>query len=394
MWILTLINIVVARRRFVVLNTLLVTVLAAAISLLLPKEYGSKTTVLPPVADSGFGILGDISVSQIAHAVTSFSLPMMATPSDLYASMLKSDAVLKNVVDSLDLKTEYEVSSDWEAVAKLRRELSVRVELDGIISLEAVSRDPDLAARIANLTVRELNRLNLSFESKRSGSQANFLTSRVRETEAELTRVLEELREFQEEHMAISLELQSAALIENLARQKAELTGAEIELGMLRGSLGPDHPDLIRQRLIVQEMKSKLEETERGAGTRSDSIISALDIPLDDIPDLTLQFSVLSRNVRIQELLYEVLTQQLEFARIEQRRDIPVISVLDVARSSEEPFRPRKLRIVVSAFLLSFFASVLLAVAYERLSENREIRDQVAMEIKAAFTEIRRKPLG
>jgi uncharacterized protein involved in exopolysaccharide biosynthesis len=394
MWILELLNTVVKRRRFIIINTLIVTLVAATISFVVPREYKSRTTILPPEAQAGFSGLGDLSMAQVARAVTSFSLPMMASPSDLYASMLKSDVILKKVVDSLDLETIYEASSEWQAVTTLRDRLMVRVESDGIITVEAISRDSELAARIANLLALELNELNLQLESKRGGQQVDFLSGRLLETEEELQDALTELREFQEQHKAISLEMQSAVLIENLARQKANLTAAEIELNMLRKSLRPDHPSLIRQQLMVQEIGNKLVEIEHGGGTRADSVLSALDIPLDDIPELGLRFSVLKRNVRIQELIYEVLAQQLEMSRIQEKRDTPVISVLDFARPAGQPFRPRKVLITVTAFLISLMASILLVVAYERLRENRSLSDLIATQMKETLVEVKRKPLG
>jgi uncharacterized protein involved in exopolysaccharide biosynthesis len=394
MWILAVLDTIIRRRRFVILNTLIVTLVAATITFVVPREYKSRTTILPPEGQSGFSGFGDLSVAQIARAVTSFSLPVMASPSDLYASMLKSNVILKNVVDSLDLETIYEASSAWQAVATLRDRLMVRVEPDGIITLEAISRDAELAARIANLLVLELNELNLQLESKRGGYHVEFLSGRLLETEEELQRALTELREFQEQHRAISLEMQSAVLIENLARHKADLTAAEIELSILEKSLRSDHPSLIRQRLTIQEIGNKLNEIERGGGTRVDSVLSALDIPLDEIPELSLQFSILKRNVRIQELIYEVLAQQLEVSRIQEKRDTPVISVLDIARPAGQPFRPRRVMTTVAAFLLSLLASILLVVAYERLRENRGLSDLIATQMKDTLVEVKRKPLG
>jgi uncharacterized protein involved in exopolysaccharide biosynthesis len=318
----------------------------------------------------------------------------MATPSDLYASMLKSDTILKSVVDSLDLMALWKTASSWEAVGRLRDRLTVRVETDGMITLEAIARDADLAAQIANCVASELNVLNLTLESRKSSYQVDFLTGRLHETETELQRALAELRAFQEKHMAISLDLQSAALIENLAQQKARLTAAEIEIGLLERSLHPDHPDLINQRILANEIRHKLDEIERGAGTRSDSVLSAVDIPLDQIPELSLRFSVLKRNVRIQELIYELLAQQLEISRIQERRDTPVVNVLDFARPAAQPFRPRRVATVVAAFLISLAMSVLLAVLYERLRESPEIYNLVSTQMKTTLGEIRRRPLG
>jgi uncharacterized protein involved in exopolysaccharide biosynthesis len=129
-----------------------------------------------------------------------------------------------------------------------------------------------------------------------------------------------------------------------------------------------------------------------GAETKSDSVISALDIPLAKIPDLSLKFSVLKRNVRIQELIYEIIAEQLEMSRIQERRDLPVINVLDIAKPPQEPYSPRRLLIIASALLLSFFLSVLLVLLYERIQSGEgPLALQRARDI---LTEFRKKPLG
>lgn len=387
-------GIAVGRRRFIILNTLLVTLVAAIVCVLLPKEYKSRTTILPPESQTSFNGFAGLSVAQIANAVTNFALPVMATPSDLYASMLRSETILRAAVDSLDLKNIYDSETEWLAVQQLQDRITIKVLPEGIVELETVARDPELAARIANFLILELNRLNIDIQSRKGGFHADFLTQRIQRTEEDLQASLKKLREFQEEHMAISLELQSAALIENLAQQKANLTSAEIELELLSKTLRTDHPQLLTQRLRVNEIRSKLHEIERGAESGSDSILSALDIPLDQIPDLSLQYSILRRNVRIHELIYEVLAQQLEMSRIQERKDTPLITVLDPARPAERSFRPRIVRIVVAAFLLGFLASVSLAVAYDRLRSAENSNQEAVTRARDILTAVKRRPLG
>ncbi len=392
MWFIDFLDTVVKRRKFIILNTLAVTILVAIICFLLPSEYKSRTTILPPESQSGFSAFSDLSVAQIAQAVTSFNLPVLASPSDLYASMLESDAVLEHVVDSLDLVAVYKTKTTSQAITELRLHQSVKVEPDGIIVVEIDDRNPERAAEIANMMIEELNTLNISIQRRKSGQHVDFLTRRLVDTELELQNASDELRRFQEENMAISLELQSAALIDNLTQHKAELTSAEIQLEILKKSLRPDHPDLLRKQRTIVETRRKLKEIEMGAETKSDSVISALDIPLAKIPDLSLRFAVLKRNVKIQELIYEIIAQQLEMSRIQERRDMPVINVLDIAKPPQEPYSPRRLLIIASALLLSFFLSILLVLWYERIQSGEgSLALQRARDIA---TELRKKPLG
>jgi uncharacterized protein involved in exopolysaccharide biosynthesis len=123
-------------------------------------------------------------------------------------------------------------------------------------------------------------------------------------------------------------------------------------------------------------------------------VLSALDLPLSQIPDLTLQYAVLLRNLKIQEVIFELLSQQLEMYRLQAQRDTPTISLLDSARAPEQAFKPRKRLIVITAFLFSF----LLASGYVVVRASPPIIsgfDNAAWtRAKTLWADFRRKPLG
>ncbi|TFH65569.1 MAG: hypothetical protein E4G91_02015, partial [Candidatus Zixiibacteriota bacterium] len=229
-WALSLLSILVSRRRFIIVNTLIVTVAAVIISFLIPKTFSGKTTVLPPESESPLAGLMGLSAGSIAAAVTNFALPIMATPSDLYASMLESESVLKQVVDSLKLQSVYKSPTEWAALAKLKDNIKIKVASDGIITVEAFARDRQLAADIANLMVNTLDEFNRRLQNQKGKEFSGFLEKRLAETDSALGVAQNVMKTFQENHRAVSLELQSEALINNLAQQKAQLTSSEIQL--------------------------------------------------------------------------------------------------------------------------------------------------------------------
>lgn len=394
MWALELLRILLNKRRFILINTLIVTLAAVAISLILPRTYRAKATILPPESESPLAGLAGLSTGHIAMAVTNFALPLMATPSDLYASMLESETILKTVVDSLDLKSVYKSKTGWDAVPELKKNVTVRVEREGIITIEADARERQLSANIANLLVSTLDRFNRRVQNQKGREFSGFLERRLAETDSSLSQAQTMLRIFQESHRAISLDLQSEAMIKNLAQQKAMLTSAEIELELLKKTVYSDHPELLRKQMEVREYRNKLKSVEDGAANQADSTLSALDIPLSQIPDLSLKFAVLTRNAKIQELTYELLSQQLEMARLQEHRDTPTIMVLDVARPPELAVKPQKRMIVIAAFVLSAIFSCLIVVGRERIETQRSENAPALAQLSQIVGELKKKPLG
>lgn len=391
---LQLLTILVKRRRFIAIFTITVTLLATVLSFVLPKTFRASTTILPPESSSDISGLLGLTTGQIAQAVTNFALPVMATPSDLYASMIESQRILGAVVDSMDLMQVYRSSTRLAAIANLKKDVTSLVERDGIIRVEVDAGDPERAAQIANLLVATLDQVNRTLQNTRGRDFRIFLEKRLLEAQADLTSSQEAMRQFQQENRAVSITIQSQALIDNLAVQKSRLTSTEIELEVLKRVLMPGHPDLIQKQMLVNEIHSKLMEIEGDSRSSADSVLTALDIPLSRIPDLSLRFAILMRNTKIHEMTYELLSQQLEMAKLQEQRDTPSLSVLDAAVPPEDPIKPRKKLVVVSAFLLSLALTASIVVATEAYQRERQQQTASVLTIENLWQEFKKRPLG
>jgi tyrosine-protein kinase Etk/Wzc len=96
--IYTYLTILVGYRRFIFLNLVGVCLIVAIISLLLPSWYRATTTVLPPGSEAlSLGAASSL-MGTASGLAASFSLPFMATPSDIIAAILKSRVVGEAVV--------------------------------------------------------------------------------------------------------------------------------------------------------------------------------------------------------------------------------------------------------------------------------------------------------
>ena len=77
------------------------------------------------------------------------------------------------------------------------------------------------------------------------------------------------------------------------------------------------------------------------------------------------------RDVKIQELLYQLLAQQFETYRILEMRDTPAVQALDEAVPPEKRYRPIRWLICVIATVLAFVASCLAAFGLDSLAAIR-----------------------
>jgi uncharacterized protein involved in exopolysaccharide biosynthesis len=82
-------------------------------------------------------------------------------------------------------------------------------------------------------------------------------------------------------------------------------------------------------------------------------------------PQLMLEYERISRRVRLDEELALTLVRELEMARIDEFKDVPVINVLDRALPPAERHSPRRSMIVITTFALSLLAGLATVLAWE-----------------------------
>jgi len=80
--------------------------------------------------------------------------------------------------------------------------------------------------------------------------------------------------------------------------------------------------------------------------------------------------SKLSRNVKYNEMLYELLAKQYEVARLDEERDPGTIQLLDRAVEPTKSAKPQRVIIVVMSTLFALFAAIGIAFVRELLNRT------------------------
>jgi len=353
--------VVIKWRRVIIANFLIVAVIVAVISLFLAPWYEARTTILPPERESGSlglsaGLLGGLGAAFVGGG--GMELPAFATLSDVYASMLKSRRVAERVVETNDLMELFETESMTEAVENLGSHLSVNVGKEGIITVAYEDKGPVQAAQVANSFVEQLNIVNQEVNVSKAKSTREFVEERLAQTKEDLKAAEENYKEFQEKHKAISLDDQIRAQIDYAAELEGQLVMAEIKLGVLRKTLSNSHQEVRQQRAHIEEIKKQLRILDKGpVGEKSEEVIG-MKIPFSEAPALGLELARLTRELKVQGTVFELLTQQHEQAKIQENRDTPTVNVLDRAYPPEERIRPARAQLVALAGAISIFITI------------------------------------
>jgi tyrosine-protein kinase Etk/Wzc len=380
---------VVFKRRYIIIKLFAAFTLATAIiSLVVPSQYTATTTILPPSAQQEglFGLMGASFAASLGD-ITGLSgmLPGMTSTSDLFASILGSGTIGGRVIKTHDLSEVFKTKTMNDTYEMLNDITTIRVSPEGIISVSVTWYDKNLAADIANSYADELNKFNTETAMTLGQRYRIFIEQRVKETADSLAKAEEALKHFQEKHHTIALDIEIETAIGTIAELKKQIILLEVKKGALSSTSYMNNPELNDINRELRELKKQLSQIEFGDTTINESMFGAgFAVPFSNLPDVSLEYARLYREVQVQQAVYEVLVQQYEQAKIMELKDTPSIQVLDRASPPEKRSAPKRSRMIVLAGLFSLMLGIAVVFVlewYETL-RTRPSEYTIVMNIK------------
>lgn len=357
-------------RPLIVRVTLAAAVVSVVGSLLMPNWYGASATFLPPQESESRGNILQM-FTQLGMEFGARGLVSGTPAADLMIGILKSRHIRGQVVDRFDLVSVYDTETREHAIRDLGDHLRVNTTSEGLVDVWVEDRDRRRAADMANAFVEFLDQYNRRTSAERARRTRELVGEIIEENRVRLGDATTGLRAFQETHEAIELTEQTRVTVEAIADLESELTRLEIEKGLLEGFSSPDQMEMRELDARVREIEGKIADL-RGGRAQSSGRDGGVFLPLSDIPGLALELADLTREVMVQERVYEFLKSQYEEARIQESRDMEIIHVLDAATPPLKKSRPRRSVIVMLTVILAFLGSIGAAFATEGLIEYVE----------------------
>ncbi len=344
---------------------------------LLPRRYSATTSLLPPPQEDSAGAS---VISHLSGTMGGLAGSLLGGKShaDLWIGILNSTTIKDAVIKKFDLPKYYGVATKEDAMKLLDKRLSIIKSKEEIISITVEDKDPKMAANIANAFASELDSFNKHSLMTSGRSMKIFVEERLKEVSEELARSEDRIRDFQVKNSAVQLTDQSKAIIEAIGTVKGQLTAKEVELQTFLSYASDNHPKAGILRSNIAELKKRLKELEGGRDGTGGDPKNDIFIPTRKIPVLAIEYARLLRNVKVQQTVYELLTQQYERARIQEARDTPTIQVLDEARPPLKREKTHGVLLVAFFTFTALFVSMCLAFFLEYIERIRLVELQGA----------------
>jgi len=369
---------VIWRRRASVLTVLGIALfIAVVLTIVLPKKYEAAASLITPRENAASGLLGGLATASglLQQMPPSVSPPSLVPNRDLIVGVLKSRAVAQAVAERFDLMARFRLRFAGDAVKRLQDATTVSISREGVVSVVVEDTDPKLAADMANFYVEEVDRRVAQYSMGEAGRQRGFLTQQLARAKTDLDEAEQALRRFQEQNRAIVLQEQTRGAIEAAARLKGEILAAQVQLQVMRNFATDANPEVVSLRRRIDEMNRQFTQMQYGvadAQSADDKRRSRdFTVPFAKVPEVGLELARLTRDVKIQETLVALLTQNMEQARLGEARDLPVAQVLDRAVPPDHHARPRLSVNLAIGGAVGFALGCLLAFISEARSRAR-----------------------
>ncbi|MEE8542686.1 MAG: exopolysaccharide transport family protein, partial [Gammaproteobacteria bacterium] len=307
------------------------------------------------------------------------------------------------------------------------------------------SPDPGLAARVANVLAESYILQSVELRSSTTREASDFLTEQLAEQRQRLEESELALQAYRERTDSVSLEERQNVVVQRLAdlnsavtranttriqkesaynqvkdiqensgaldeipvirsnpfvqQQKTELAQLERQRAQLSEKLGPNHPDMVKIGLAIQnaEARIQMEAAQIVQAMRSDyeaalaeerTLSVALNQQKQEAQVLNragIQYGVLQRDATANRQMFESLLQRTQETGISEELRAGNIRVVDAAETPREPVSPS----VFNNLLLALFGGLTLAVGlvfgFEYADDRIKNPDEVKKHLGLPF---------
>ncbi len=212
---LEIISLLWAKKKFIILVTLITTVVFIGLTFLMTPTYLSSTVILPDMGKDKLGPLGDLA------SLAGINIGGEVIMVKLYPDIIQSEAVLTPVIEKkykskfydqpVNLIEYFEIDKETprrtqEVILERMRKL-LKIEMSqktGLLTYSIETKDAQVSADILNTITAELNNFLLTKKATNAGEQRKWIDQRLKEVKLDLSSAENVLKEFREKNRRVT----------------------------------------------------------------------------------------------------------------------------------------------------------------------------------------------
>jgi uncharacterized protein involved in exopolysaccharide biosynthesis len=366
--------------KLIIIFPIIVAVIVAGYSLTLPNYYKSSGTIFVH-SSSGGGALSSL-MSSIPMAGL-MGLGGGGGGANYLTVYLKSATMSQYIINRFGIATHPAIIGEnveidptkpivYDSLLK-KMEKIVTIDNDpktGLITISAETMSATTSAEIVTAYIERLDK----FSKGPQKEKRVFIEKQLEKLGKELEAAENDYKAFQDKYKLFALDKQTAATIDKMAQLESQRLNSTISLEMQQSMLKSSGsvPELVKveAQKVAEEAKAEAIKKE----------ISEVEKELSNLPDISLEFIRLQRNLKVKEKLNAVLTEQYEMAKITEAEEGSQFEVIDQARIPELKSKPKRAIMVILAGLSAGVLAVFLSFLIEFVKRRKEQEAKQAKE--------------
>ena len=390
------------------------------VAFLIPKSYTSTTQLMPPdpQSTSGMAMMAAMA-AKVGGGLGSAAGDLLGVKSSgaLFIGVLRSQTAQDRLIQQFDLKKLYGKRLIADARTNLDENTSISEDRkSGIITISVTDHSPQRAAALANAYVDELNTLVSELSTSSAHRERVFLEERLKVAKQDLDDASNQLAQFSSKNNTLDIQQEGKAMLDAAGTIAGEMIAAQSQLEGIRQIYTEKNARVLSLKARVAELRRQLEKlggtqantvngtsasTEQTGDPSAAKAGGGLPYPtIRSLPLLGAKYADYYRRAKIQETVYELLTEQSELAKVQEAKETPSVKVLDPARIPEKKSFPPRLVIMFLGTFLTFALSMVWVLGSARWEEadpqdpRKVLLQEVAGTLKARMPWVSRNGAG
>ncbi len=366
---------------FIIVNFIAISVIALIIALVLPWTYKSSFVFIPKSSTStGLQslLVGSEGISLgTADLLGGYFLSKRQVKELLYSKELRID-----LINKFDLVKVYEKEDTPNPIEQCLRKLEENIQIEekeegglGVTNVIAVSvtvfgKDPQRTADMAGYLYELLKQKIFELNSNEYVEISEFISQRVEKYAYKLDSIRKKLKTFQIKHHTYNVDKQVEMVLETYAEVKSKIVSIENQINYLTRIHSSNYSEIKALSQRKKALEEKLKEMEYKK--KRDVFVG-----LTSSIELSFQLADLMAKEKTYDKIRVMLQQQLEQARIKQKKNFAPLYLVDAPRVPEYKCKPKRsviVLLIVGIYMFILLIGVLIWEHYTFLRSNQPER--------------------
>lgn len=366
--IFDLILVIVKKKKFIIIFTLIMSIIAVAYSLLAPQKWTSSAVFVAINSDNTFSassILEGFGLGSGGSSIQSTTYK--------YSAILKSRAFSEDVISKFDLINYLEIPKKDSLIAldvalkQLNGEI-VNIYINDetyFIGIKVTTDDKKLSKDIVEYYLKKIEEYSLNSKNNTGRQKRAFLESRINDLSRCIKAYSDSVKTYQNKNNIVNLENQAKASVEQYGKILTDYYLIDIESDYLKKQYNNDNSKLVDINNKKDILKSTLKSLENGKNDFN------YLLSLDKISNNAISIQEMLFTIELYKKVLETIYPQYELAKLEELDTMDKIEIIDYPSLAGLRTSPKRAMICVVTFLSSLLFSSLLVLIINSISEKQ-----------------------